>query len=102
MAALAACLGLLIAGAAVEVNSREAATQLAHVSSSARLRSGVSATSSLQVHWTPVIEVNCEPLSTEILYQNTKALIENNQVIVVTRLPRAGLSDSPAKPLGAI
>ena len=34
---------------------------------------------------------------TEVLYQNTKALVENNQVLIVTRLPRAGLADLLAK-----
>jgi hypothetical protein len=33
----------------------------------------------------------------EVLYQNTKALVENNQVLIVTRLPRAGLSELLAK-----
>ncbi len=36
-----------------------------------------------------------------ILYQNTRALVENNQVLVVTRLPRAALSVMLAKPLAA-
>ena len=100
---LAACLGLLIAGAPVEVHSRQSATQLAqHGTSFACLGLGASAVSSLQVHWNPASEIKLEPQSTEILYQNTKALIENNQVLIVTRLPRAGLSDSPAKPLMAI
>jgi hypothetical protein len=33
----------------------------------------------------------------EVLYQNTKALVENNQVLIVTRLPRAGLLELLAK-----
>lgn len=33
----------------------------------------------------------------EIFYKNTKALVENNQVLIVTRLPRAGLSELLAK-----
>ena len=32
-----------------------------------------------------------------ILYQNSKALIKNNRVLIVTHLPRAALSDSLAE-----
>lgn len=35
-----------------------------------------------------------------ILYQNTKALADNNQVLIVTHLPRAALSDLPAQKAG--
>ena len=35
--------------------------------------------------------------SVRIFYQNSEALIENNEVLIVTHLPRAGLSDLPTK-----
>lgn len=35
--------------------------------------------------------------SVKVFYQNSQALVRNNAVLIVTRLPRAGLSNLPAK-----
>lgn len=35
--------------------------------------------------------------SVKIFYQNSRALVRNDEVLIVTRLPRAGLSNFPAK-----
>jgi hypothetical protein len=100
---LCACLGLLVVGAPAQGSARQAATEVAQYGTSAiHLRLAASAVSSLQVlkiddRWLPDPAAR-EGQPEEILYQNTKALTDNNQVLLITHLPRAALSEQPAKP----
>jgi hypothetical protein len=105
---LCACLGLLIIGVPAEVNARQAATEVAYhyVASSTRLRLAASAVSSLQVRkadvpWHPGLAAQATGQPEVKSYQNSKALIDTNQVLLVTHLPRAALSEQPAKSLPA-
>jgi hypothetical protein len=99
---LCACLGLLIIGVPAHTHARQAATEAGHhyVASSTRLRLAASAVSSLKalkvdVPWLPKFAVQAKGQPASILYQNTKALTDTHQVLVVTHLPRAALSEEP-------
>jgi hypothetical protein len=101
---LCACLGLLTVGAApAQGSTRQAATEVVQYgASSTCLRLAASAVSTLQVlkiddRWLPDSVAQAKGQPAEILYQNTKALTDNNQVLVITHLPRAALSDSPSE-----
>ncbi len=105
---LCACLGLLITGVPAEINARQAAPEAVYqyVASSSRLRLAASAVSSLQVlnvdaRWLPDFAAQAKGQPEVVLYQNTKALTDNNQVLLITHLPRAALSEQPAKSLQA-
>jgi hypothetical protein len=106
---LCACLGLLMVGVPpAQGSARQTATEVGqYVASSTRLRLAASVVSSLRVlkiddRWLPDSATQAEGQPTEILYQNTKPLTNNNQVLLITHLPRAALSDTPAKPLKAV
>jgi hypothetical protein len=101
---LCACLGLLTVGALpAEGYVRQAATEtVQYGASSTRLSLAVSAVSTLRVlkiddRWLPdsVAETKGQPA--EILYQNTKALTDNIELLLITHLPRAALSDAPSE-----
>jgi hypothetical protein len=104
MTVLAACLGLLIIGVPAQVNARQTAMEVAHYgTSSIRLSLVASTVSSLQVlkvddRWLPDVGTRVNNQPERVLYQGPKAPVENNQVLIVTRLPRAALSDLPANP----
>jgi hypothetical protein len=105
---LCACLGLLITGVPAEVNARQATPEAVYhyVASSTRLRLAASAVSNLQVlkvdaAWLPDFAAQAKGQPEVSLYQNTKALINTNQVLLITHLPRAALSEQPAKSLPA-
>jgi hypothetical protein len=105
---LCACLGLLMTGVPAEVNARQAATEAVHhyVASSIHLRLAASAVSSLQVRkidarWLPDLAVQAKGQPEVVFYQNTKALTDPHQVLLITHLPRAALSEQPAKSLQA-
>ena len=84
-------------------NVRQAATEVAQYgASSTCLRLAASAISTLQVlkiddRWLPDSVAQAEGQPAEILYQNTKALTDKTEVLLITHLPRAALSDSPSE-----
>lgn len=110
---ISACLGLLIVGVPVEGQVRRAADikwsdkAPAGVKSLLNNKAFISPLASFVVQAQKIAAAynphssfgsygdRSEPV--EISYQNSKALVRNNQVLIVTRLPRAGLSDSLAK-----
>jgi hypothetical protein len=106
---LCACLGLLVIGVpAPQVNARQAVTEMAYhyVASPSRLRLAASVVSSLQVlkidaAWLPDFAAQAKGQPEAILYQNSKALTDPHQVLLITHLPRAALSEQPAKSLQA-
>jgi hypothetical protein len=106
---LCACLGLLTVGALpAEGYVRQTATEtVQYGASSTRLRLAASAVSTLRVlkiddRWLPdsVAETKGQPA--EILYQNTKALTDKTEVLLITHLPRAALSDAPCETAQAV
>jgi hypothetical protein len=101
---LCACLGLLTAGAPVEAHARQASIEMAHNYrvSSIHLRLAASAVSSLQVlnvneRWLPDIEAQSQSRTKAILLRKRETHTRLNRVLTVTNLPRATLSDQPAK-----
>jgi len=106
---LCACLGLLVVGApAAQGNARQTATEAAQYgAASTCLRLAASAVSTLQVlkiddRWLPDSMARGEGQPEEILYQNPKALADKTEVLLITHLPRAALSDSASEPLKAV
>ena len=106
--ALCACLGLLAVGTPLQARARLRTAERDQFVYVSTIRSGFGAAVvvSLQKlkaadHWLADSVARVEGQPDELLYQNSKPLIEHNQVLIVTRLPRAGLSDAPAKPLAA-
>jgi hypothetical protein len=102
---LCACLGLLIIGVPAETNARQVATEIAHHygASPSRLSLSASVVSSLHTlkvddRWLPDSAVQTKGQPKVSLYQNTKALSDKTQVLLITHLPRATLSEQPAKP----
>jgi hypothetical protein len=106
---LCACLGLLILGVPAQGSSaRQAVTEVAQYATSAtRLRLAASVVSSLRVlkiedRWLPDSAAQAEGQPASILYRKTQIHPAINQFLNVTCLPRAAISDSPAKPLKAV
>jgi hypothetical protein len=101
---LCACLGLLVIGVPAQAHTWQATTEVAHhygVSSS-RLMLAASAVSNLRVlkvddHWLPDVAAQAKGQPEANFYHNTKALTDTNQVLLITHLPRAALSEQPAK-----
>ena len=102
---LCACLGLLIVGTPLQAYAKLPATAQSAYASTIRSGCGASVVASLQKlkiddRWLPDSVAPLEGQTEVILYQNTN-LVPNNQILIVTRLPRAALSDLPAKSLAA-
>ena len=102
---LCACLGLLIIGVPAHTNAHQAVTEVTHHYgvSPIRLSLAVSTVSSLHAlkvdgRWLPDAAVQAKGQPEVILYQNTKALSDKPEVFLITHLPRAALSEQPAKP----
>ena len=105
---LCACLGLLTAGVPAEANARQAATEAAYhyVASSTQLRLAASAVSTIKAlkvddRWLADFDRQAKGQLDPNLYQNSKALTDSHQVLLVTHLPRAALSEHSAKSLTA-
>ena len=105
---LCACLGLLTTGVPAEASARQAATEVAYhyVASSTQLRLAASAVSTIKVlkvddRWPVDFDLKTKGQLDLNLYQNSKALTDNHQVLLVTHLPRAALSEDSAKSLTA-
>jgi hypothetical protein len=100
---LCACLGLLVAGVPAEANTRRAAAEIAHYrASSIRLGLAASVVSSLPAlkiddRWLPASAAPTKGQPEVISYQNNKALTGIAQVLLITCLPRASLSDQPCE-----
>jgi hypothetical protein len=101
---LCACLGLLIIGTPLQAQASRGTAQAYQSANASTLGSGFGASvvASLQKlrvddRWLPDSAAQAEVLSKEIFYRKTKPLAFNNQVLIVTRLPRAGLSDLSAE-----
>jgi hypothetical protein len=105
---LCACLGLLIIGVPAQGGVRRVTTEVAQYgASSTQLRLAASVVSSLQVlkldaRWLSDSAAQGEGQPQVILYSKTQAHTPINQVLNITCLPRAALSDSPAKSPAAI
>jgi hypothetical protein len=100
---LCACLGLLTTGVPAQAHARQASAEIAHYrASSIHLRLAASAVSSLQVlnidkHWLPDVAVQSQCRTEAILLRKSEVHTRLNQVLTITNLPRAALSDEPAK-----
>lgn len=110
---LSACLGLLILGVPVQAIAQTARESVrradeAHATIEQLLNSKVfiSPLAGFVADLGKLISVEkYEPIGShsasdepvKSFYQNSKALVPRNQVLIVTRLPRAGLTDLPAK-----
>jgi hypothetical protein len=101
---LCACLGLLTAGVPAEASARQAPAEAAYhyVASSAQLRLAASAVTTIKVRkvddrWLADFDRQTKGQLDPNLYQNSKALTDTHQVLLVTHLPRAALSEHPAK-----
>lgn len=102
------CLGLLVIGVSPDVAARTVSSGVRHTTEALHSRlivnAKVSKQSTFQSHKRVTTKKSAVSLSNAnnladceaVLYQNTRALIENTRVLLVTHLPRAALSDSPA------
>jgi hypothetical protein len=101
---LCACLGLLTAGAAA-AHARQAPYEMAHRygASAIHLRLAASAASSLQVlhvdeRLLPDVAAESQGRTKAVLLRKSEAHAELNQVLTITNLARASLSEPSAKP----
>jgi hypothetical protein len=105
---LCACIGLLVIGVPAQGVTRRATTEVAQYgASSTQLSLAASVVSSFQVlkiedRWLPDTIASVADRLTIILERKIEAHPALNQVLTVTCLPRADLSDSSAKTLAAI
>jgi hypothetical protein len=94
---MSACLGLLIGGVPLEAHARQGSANAADKSQSAtnatEPESPAQAQKLAATYNSAFSMGGCrehgEPA--EVFYTNTRALADNDQVLIVTRLPRAGL-----------
>jgi hypothetical protein len=101
---LCACLGLLVAGTPLQAQARRAVAEVCQSENSSAIRSGFEASVVVSLRklkqddrWLPSAAARAARLPAEISYRNTRPLTDHQQVLLVTRLPRAGLSISPAQ-----
>jgi hypothetical protein len=101
---LCACLSLLVVGTPLQAQAKLPAPERNQSAYASRIHSGFGASvvASLQKlqledQWLPdsVAQVKGQP--EEVLYQNARALVEINHVLLITHLPRAALSDLPCE-----
>ncbi len=104
---LSACLGLSMTGASSQIQAQQGAAVnesqalvfnafSQHLSPQQVRKLAASNNSYFQV---AICHTQGEPA--EAVYQNTRALTDKNQLLVVTRLPRAALTRLPAEQPGA-
>lgn len=103
-AVICACLGVLVVGTPLHAHTRRASSEVYRFESASVIRSGFEASVvvtlrklKLDGRWLPRPVARAEASSEKNFYRNDKPLAALHQVIVVTRLARAGLSDSPAE-----
>jgi hypothetical protein len=102
---LSACLGLLMTGVPSQAQTQRGANSAFNQSQALVAGVAVRPLSSQQVlklaaacnsyFRIAVCQAHSEPSA--ILYQNSRALADRNQLLVVTRLPRAGLTSPLAE-----
>jgi hypothetical protein len=95
----------LIVGTPLQAYAKLPASAESAYASTIRSGCGASVVASLQKlkidnRWMPDSIAQVQGQTEVILYENTN-LVPSNQILIVTRLPRAALSDLPAKSLAA-
>ena len=104
-AVICACLGVLVVGTPTYAHARRASAEIYRFESASVIRNGFEASVVVITlrklkqdgRWLPRPAVRAEASPEENFYRNEKPLAGPHQVLVVTRLPRAGLSDLPAE-----
>jgi len=103
-ALVCACLGVLVTGTPLHAHARRATTEVYRFESASVIRSGFTPSVvvtlrklKLDGRWLPRPAVRAEASPDQNFYRNDKPHAALHQVVVVTRLARAGLSDSSAE-----
>lgn len=104
-ALVCACLGVLVAGTPTYAHARRASTEVYRFENASVIRNRFEASVvvvtlrklKLDDRWLPRPVPRAEASPEENFYRNHKPLAGPHQVLVVSRLPRAGLSDSSAE-----
>ncbi|HJU56113.1 MAG TPA: hypothetical protein VJ715_16130 [Pyrinomonadaceae bacterium] len=103
-ALVCACLGVLVVGTPLHAHTRRASTEVYRFERASVIRTGFEASVvvtlrklKLDGRWLPRPAVRAEASPDQNFYRHDKPLAALHQVLVVTRLARAGLSDSSAE-----
>ena len=103
-AVICACLGVVVAGTPLHAHARGARAEVYRFESASVIRDGFEASVVVGLRklkeerrWLPRPAARASASPAENLYRNDHPLAAPHQVLVVTRLPRAGLSDSSAQ-----
>ena len=103
-AVICACLGVVVAGTPLHAHARGARAEVYRFESASVIRNGFEAAVVISLRklkqeprWLPRYVASASLSPAENFYCNERPLAAPHQLLVVTRLARAGLSDSSAQ-----
>ena len=103
-AVICACLGVVVAGTPTYAHARRASAEVYRFESASVIRNAFEASVAVGLRkvkevrrWLPRPAARASASPADNLYSNERPLAAPHKVLVVTRLARAGLSDSSAQ-----